>query len=319
MRVLYISGAQGPDYQCDMLFHGLRSLLGPNVVDAERIWYAYADAFGAGRHDRSQLYGRGFTMYGLLEPDEDIDRTDVARKIRAHYYDLVIYGSIHRCRSFLRETLDSYRPHEILFVDGEDEPFVVSELIHCGVYFKREMPNPFPGVFPIQFAIPEEKIRTVSRPKIKLLAFIDPRDRSTYIHPDEVSYYGDYAESLFAITQKKAGWDCLRHYEIMANRCIPWFLDLNLCPSTTLIFLPKQELLAANRLLNTRGLGFFETNEGAEKWLALQQRIDNVLRQDCTTRALARYVIEIASAVKTSSHSMHCGQSQRVMALPLKP
>src|SRR5271155_3715930 len=115
MRILYISGGQGPDYLCDMLFHGLRSELGADVVDAERIWYMYADEFGEGRHDRSKLYGRGFTVYGLLGTDSTVDRTELEQKIRTRYFDLVAYGSIHRCCRFLREVLLAYPAHQVLF------------------------------------------------------------------------------------------------------------------------------------------------------------------------------------------------------------
>jgi len=297
MRILYISGGQGPDYLCDMLFHGLRSELGSDVVDAERIWYMYAEEFGAGGHDRSRLYGRGFTLYGLLGPDSDVDRSNLERKILDKYFDLVIYGSIHRCCRFLREVLLTYPPQNILFIDGEDETVVVSQLLGRGIYFKRELASPIPGIRPIQFAIPEERIGTVPRPKAKLQAFVDPRDTRTYIHQDEASYYGDYSESLFGITMKKAGWDCLRHYEIMANGCIPWFLNLEQCPRTTMVFLPKQELLQAKELLDSRGLSFFETTAGLEIWLALQRKIESVARQQCTTRAMARYVLETVSAI----------------------
>ena len=297
MRILYISGGQAPDYLCDMLFHRLRSELGADVVDAERIWYMYADEFGEGRHDRSKLYGRGFTIYGLLGPDSSVDRTDLEHKIRARYFDLIVYGSIHRCCRFLRDVLLTYPSEQILFVDGEDQTVVISQLLGQGIYFKRELASSIPGVRPIQFAIPEERIGTVTRRKLKLQAFVDPRDTRTYIHQDEASYYGDYAESLFGVTMKKAGWDCLRHYEIMANGCIPWFLGLEDCPPTTMVFLPKQELLQAKKLLDSRGLGFFETREGLEIWLALQQRIDSIARQRCTTRAMARYVLETVSAI----------------------
>ena len=67
MRILYISGGQGPDYMCDMLFHGLRRTLGTDVVDVNRLWYMYAHEFREGTADKSKLYGRGFTLYGLLE------------------------------------------------------------------------------------------------------------------------------------------------------------------------------------------------------------------------------------------------------------
>jgi hypothetical protein len=308
MKILYISGGQGPDYMCDILFHGLRSELGPDVVDVERLWYMYASEFGEGRHDRSKLYGRGFTVYGLLGSDASVDRTDIEKKIGAKYFDLIIYGSIHRCCRFLPEVLFTYPPGQILFVDGEDQSVVLSELLGRGIYFKREMASSSAAVRPIQFAIPEEKIGAVVRQKSKLQSFVDPRNTQTYIYKDEAGYYGDYAESLFGVTTRKAGWDCLRHYEILANGCIPWFLDLDHCPPATMVFLPKQELLQGKQLLHSRGPGFFETREGLEAWFGLQQRIESITRRHLTTRALARYVLETVAAMRGANAHNLIGQ-----------
>ena len=195
----------------------------------------------------------------------------------------------------------SYPPGQIVFVDGEDQPAVIPQLLGRGIYFKRELASAIPDVRPIQFSIPEERIGTVPRRKLKLQALVDPRDTRTYIYKDEAGYYGDYAESLFGITMKKAGWDCLRHYEIMANGCVPWFLDLENCPSTTMPFLPKHELLQAKQLLDSQGLGFFETREGLEIWLGLQQRTELIARQHCTTKTMARYVLATVSAMNGRS------------------
>ena len=50
-----------------------------------------------------------------------------------------------------------------------------------------------------------------------------PGKLDTYIYEKERDYYDMYFNSLFALTYKKAGWDCLRHYEILANGCILYF------------------------------------------------------------------------------------------------
>jgi hypothetical protein len=47
---------------------------------------------------------------------------------------------------------------------------------------------------------------------------------------------------------KKAGWDCMRHYEILGNNCIPYFVGLEDCPKNTLANLPKELLLEAKDL-----------------------------------------------------------------------
>jgi hypothetical protein len=53
------------DYVADSVFHGLRSELGPEVVDFPKIDFAY-DTYPTDL--RASLYGHGFTLYGLL-PD----------------------------------------------------------------------------------------------------------------------------------------------------------------------------------------------------------------------------------------------------------
>jgi len=65
---------------------------------------------------------------------------------------------------------------------------------------------------------------------------------STYVYENEADYYDMYKKSLFGLTYKKAGWDCLRHYEILMNGCIPIFLDLDRCPKFTLTSLPKETI-----------------------------------------------------------------------------
>jgi hypothetical protein len=286
MNILFLSLAVGCDYQCDMVFHGLRSILGQCVVDYPHLLYMYSD------YQRIEhLYGRGFTLYGLLDPIP-IDRTYIREKIRDHYFDLIIYGSIHRYQQHLDLVLAHYKKHEILFIDGEDQSHVLYDFPKAGLYFKRELAFEHPDLHPLHFAIPREKIGTLKDvPKSKVRAFIDPRDRSTYVYSHEASYYKDYASSLFAFTTKKAGWDCLRHYEIMANSAIPLFLDLEQCPHTTCMQLPKPELLEALTLMDYDGK-YWDTPEGRNQWLALHRRIHIKFACHSTTERLAQYVLE---------------------------
>ena len=62
-----------------------------------------------------------------------------------------------------------------------------------------------------------------------LLASLIPGDMTTYIFNKykEVEYNKMYQDSRFALTKKKGGWDCLRHYEILMNGCIPLFENLD--------------------------------------------------------------------------------------------
>jgi hypothetical protein len=47
-----------------------------------------------------------------------------------------------------------------------------------------------------------------------------------YVHTSESEYYSDLQTSLFGVTMKRGGWDCLRHYEIGANGAILCFRHL---------------------------------------------------------------------------------------------
>jgi hypothetical protein len=53
-----------------------------------------------------------------------------------------------------------------------------------------------------------------------------------YLFDDEDAYYADLRASRFGVTTKKGGWDCMRHYEIAANGCVPAFRDLDRKPAT---------------------------------------------------------------------------------------
>lgn len=109
-------------------------------------------------------------------------------------------------------------------------------------------------IYPISFCIPQSKILPAVPPKTKLYAHIVPGHPQTYIYgTDEKAYYHDYAQSVFGITHKKAGWDCLRHYEILANGCIPFFKDLAQCPTQTMVHFPKALVLEAMATLKTLG------------------------------------------------------------------
>lgn len=75
-----------------------------------------------------------------------------------------------------------------------------------------------------------------------------PGDDNTYIFNTENDYYDEYKKSIFALTYKKGGWDCMRHYEILACGCIPYFPDILSCPPKTMYFLPKEMIIEGNKL-----------------------------------------------------------------------
>ena len=103
-------------------------------------------------------------------------------------------------------------------------------------------------IYPISFSIPEENIINDIQKKIKFQSNLIPGDLSTYIYDSKESYNKEYQNSLFAFTYKKGGWDCTRHYEILANGCIPYFPTINECSKNTMFLLPRDLIMEGNIL-----------------------------------------------------------------------
>ena len=284
MKVLYISeGGQTCDYMRDMLFHGLRTLLGADVVDVHKIDTMYQG------YPTETCYGKGFSIYGLL-PDIPVDRDNITQRISKHDFGLVIYGSIHRNRAYLAEVGAHYRLSEIIAIDGEDHadhPYPCRFLT-----FKRELEQPREGFLPIQFAIPKQKILPNRPGKHHWMAPMDPLHKETYIYETEAEYYRQYAESYFAPTMKKGGWDCMRHYEILANWCIPYFRVMDQLPSLICHNLPKAELMLVKNVIE------YEASTKTHMHDVLLGLYDNLIRTimevvstKLTTSALGEYVL----------------------------
>jgi hypothetical protein len=291
MKILYIAKHNAPDtdMQCDLLFLGLRSLLGPDVVDVQKAYRAYKSSFPS-MFPMNEL---SFTLGGILD-DISVDREDIPNKIRNRYFDLVFYGSAYRDRQFLPEVSLAYHPSQIVFIDGEDDTYIISELMGRGFYFKRELLFHTAGVFPIQFAIPKEKIVHTILHKRQLMApspatAMSPAStpgNDIRIYANEADYYRQYSESYFGITKKKGGWNTLRHLEIIAAGALPYFEGLEHCPDSIMVNLPKKELLEARELYD------FWSDSKIPDWHGLFLKVRRILENHLTTEALARQVLD---------------------------
>ena len=262
-----------------------------DVVDCNKRFHLYSD------YSDEQLateYGKGFTICRNITSD-GADREDIHKKIRSKYFDYVIYGSIWRCQDHLDLVLENYDKKKIVFVDGEDTNAFNEERVKDGVvYFKREL---YPDqrqvhlqeymqyVLPIGFAFPTNKVNGGQK-KERRVAYSDPRDKKTYVFNTEAEYYQDYQFSKYAYTTQKAGWDCLRHYEIMGNGCIPLFPDIANAPRFVMMRFPKALLTK---------VAFFEKND--PKWLDqnyeyFQSEVLDHLKKYNTTKALAEHIVK---------------------------
>jgi glycosyl transferase family 1 len=184
------------DYLSNSLFHGLRTLLGERVVDFPKSEISYASYPHLDR-----IYGRGFTLYGLLD-DIPIDRTLVIDRARHGGFDLIVFGDIQRCFGSFVELLPALRHSRVAFLDGGDFPapypyaswfwrrlqwWTLPRAHRRGTYFKRELTDetahrryfmllprrlagrlPFArSLRPIAFSIPEEWVVAEPPPKSK--------------------------------------------------------------------------------------------------------------------------------------------------------
>jgi hypothetical protein len=280
MNILYINDFKGVDYLNDNIFHGGRSLFGEKFVESKDAWYMYDNL---STNDKSSLYGNGFTIAGKL-PKLNINREFIEDKIKDKFYDLIIYGSVHRNLDYIEIVKSIYPKNKVVFLDGEDEIKVLTELLDYGVYFKRELSDEYANVvYPITFSIPKELINVESvENKIKIISNSSSYETG-YLYSDEEIYYKNYRDSYFALTKKKAGWDCMRHYEILGNYCMPYFVGLEDCPKNTLANLPKELLLEGKELANN-----FDT----QKYYHILDELFEYTKNNLTTKQLAQYVIE---------------------------
>jgi hypothetical protein len=152
--VLFINDGK-PDYQKDLLLHGLRSVLGSGVVEwpkvggstipspayftptaaplqAEHMYdfdpfvefdeEADVQKLKDARVDGGRGGGASMGFTFRLNDDPAIDRTHIETRVKSHEFDLVVYGGIHRAWNLLDEVTAAYSSQHVIFVDGEDIP-----------------------------------------------------------------------------------------------------------------------------------------------------------------------------------------------------
>lgn len=316
MKILFIHKGSDPDYQCDAVLHGLKTLFGTGVEESQHAWYMYADALP---EKKQQIYGKGFTLYGRLPANTRkltpksrlIDAFEALRlryagkyfraglreaetwpyfsarllkRLQKRDFDYVVFGSVWRHDMYLEEVLAYYPPERVMFVDGEDHQNLRTELIGKGLYFKRELHKATAGVLPIQFGVPKELILPQMPEKTKDWATVIPGRKETYIFDDETDYYADYQTARYGITTRKSGWDCLRHYEILMNGCFAYFPDLADCPTDTMTFLPKDLILTNNQLIDNKQITLSQYKQ-------TMQHLLNHTREYLSTEALAKRML----------------------------
>ena len=293
MKILYIHSADNDhefynDYMNDLLLHGLREIYGNDVIDYPGCWYLYNDEINKKEFEEKRFWGKGFTIKNILENFSSIDREDIKQKIKNKYFDLVIYGSIRRSDLFFDDVV-KYN-NKFIFIDGEDDNYIETKYSNQGLYFKRELLSEDHRIKPISFAIPKSKIlKEIDYHPKNILAPLIPGRLNTYIYDNECSYYEMYKKSIFALTYKKAGWDCLRHYEILMNGCIPLFLDIENCPKDIITTLPKGNLIGILNEFNNI-FSFYNPFKIFKKKHLTFQRIFKILKFNFKSNNLENFI-----------------------------
>lgn len=239
MNILYVTTpnprAQG-DYQENVILHGLRSLIGANVVDFPRKKVMYGDF---SETTRDEMHGRGFTLY--TNPINDLD----FEQRKMNNVNVILYGVTNAYGVTDFPEINKICQN-IWYVDGHDTPDIKKK--PC---FKRELFNVEENVYPTGFGIPHYQIRPISLVKDQLIQKTTPSESLFKVAPhghlrvhypytwkQENEYYEDMQRSWFGLTCMKGGWDSLRHYEIMASGSLLLFKNYNKKPK----FCSPQEL-----------------------------------------------------------------------------
>jgi hypothetical protein len=121
---------------------------------------------------------------------------------------------------------------------------------------------------PIQWGLPASFFVEAVGSKNRAFAQQIPLNKTSYVEKNwlepggaslqgtlnqaEMTYLMGYRESFFGVTRRRGGWDCLRHIEILASGCAPFWPDLALMPNSTGSFYPRDLILQAMRLPGLR-------------------------------------------------------------------
>ncbi|CAE7744887.1 hypothetical protein AK812_SmicGene2605 [Symbiodinium microadriaticum] len=164
-------------------------------------------------------------------------------------------------------------------------------------------------MFPITYSIPKERILD-HVPEKSFFAMNDSMKSFQYKNyqfgpMQEEEYHQHIRKHRFGDTRKKGGFDCLRHYELLANGCIPIFHDLEHLPRSLLRPLPKSLLMEAKALFalpweaTETGPGHCPSKPGAAEDLA-----ESLLRwtsERLSTEHVARYVLDTLNIDESSA------------------
>ncbi len=302
-KILILQQATFPDYMADMVSHYLYSVDTNkySLFSNQHPLYLFRDF-----PDSIPLYGRGFTIYRKLnhELKHNIlleNSNNIITNIKERKYDKIIWTSIRRYNLYLGLAIQSgYEQENLIAIDGEDDQIILRELkenkmLTCTKYYKRELTQKDMdiGARPISFKFPQthDLVGKNTILKSQILAPCDPRYKSSYIYKEEFTYYENYQRSLFGFTTKKNGWDCLRHYEILACNCLPIFPDIEKMPSSTMIEWDRPLQQKVNSLWREYSLtNQSDINYLMPFWKSLMEEFKTIFVHEMVTDAYSKII-----------------------------
>lgn len=149
-------------------------------------------------------------------------------------------------------------------------------------------------VYPIGFSIHKSKVVDSIPKKTKLLASLIPGDLRTYTFKSQDDFYDDYKKSFFGLTFKKAGWDAMRHYEILACGSIPLFANILECPTNTMTLYPKDLINQSNEIYYDilHNPEFNNTLANQDKCYQFIEQYLNYTREHLTNDKMVEYMFK---------------------------
>lgn len=305
MKILFIN-LYRQDYMTNLLLHGLISL-GHEVIDLN--YMDYLDKCNESKIDRNLLYGHGFSYAFTIDKDRsNDDRSNIEEKIAEHYFDIIFLST--RNLQYLDLIAEKYKLGEIFIIDGEDEPIINNDIIfkyNNILYFKRELLNgnavghTYSHLYPINFCIPKENFQSKNYYKESLCIYDDYKPNQiyelfkprNYSYTNEQEYYNHYKNAAFALTGRKGGYDCMRHYEIISNHCLPLYIDWDKVPRSCMTLWPNLLQLEANTLyIDYYIFSRYNNEQFNNRYFKLLDEFYDYAYNNLTTEALAKYLLK---------------------------
>ena len=282
MKILFVTHPY-PNYMPDLLLHGLRKLLGDDVVDFPKKECLYQGVLGLGVCPPDQLCPGWFP-----QDSGRIDREEIDKKINRRFFDLIICDA--RAEQFIKSRI-SVLPSQMAILDGEDTPGYIPAGRH--VICRRETDGSDFSV-PLPMALPEEILQWISSydsvPKQYSIGFLGCASHGRrpeiikklqQLYPDSLfqasaipsdadpspagrlsrdEYYQNLQKCRIVLSMCGAGFDTFRFWEHAACNAIH--------------FAERMPLFIPNNFRDGKHIVKFE------KFVELRKSIDHILEKD---------------------------------------